>query len=54
MQEYKRRFKSAKDIMESHIGGPIIVKDFIEISPEYKKAMEKYEINKANNVKTSK
>ena len=26
LQEYRQRFKSAKDIMESHIGGPIIIK----------------------------
>ena len=40
--------------MESHIGGPIIIKKYTEISPEYKKAMEKYKMDMANNMNTSK
>ena len=46
LQEYTRRFKSAKDIMESHIGGPILLKKYIQFSPEYKQAMEKYKKEK--------
>ena len=51
--EYTRRCTSAKDIMESHIGGPIIVKNYIELSKEYKDAMYKYDANITNNITTS-
>ena len=36
LQEYTRRFKTAKDIMESHIREPIVLKKYIQFSPEYK------------------
>ena len=34
LQEYIRRFKTAKDIMESHIREPIVLKKYIQFSPE--------------------
>ena len=46
LQEYTRRFKSAKDIMELHIGGPIILTKYIQFSSEYKKAVKENEENK--------
>ena len=39
--------------MESHIGGPIIIKNYIEISKDYKEAMQQYEANIVNNITTS-
>ena len=36
LQDYTRRFKTAKEIMESHIGGPIILTKYIELTKEYK------------------
>ena len=53
LQEYTRRFKSSKDIMESHIGGSIILQKFIRLSQEYKEAKEKYDTNKNSNNNTN-
>ena len=36
LQDYTRRYKTAKEIMESHIGGPIILIKYIELTEEYK------------------
>ena len=44
LHEYTRRFKSCRDIMESQIGGPIILQKFIRTMPEY----TQYEENDSN------
>ena len=49
LQEYTRRFKSAKEIMESHIGGPIPLEKYIELSKEYKEDLKQYENDVMNN-----
>ena len=48
LQEYTQRFKSAKDIMELHVGGPITLKKYIELSTDYKEDLKQYE-NKNQN-----
>ena len=40
--------------MESHIGGPIIIKKYIELSNDHKEAMQQYRENIVNNITTSK
>ena len=54
LQEYTRRFKSAKEIMESHIGGPIKLDKYIELSEEYKSDMKQYEEDIANKIQCKK
>ena len=48
LQEYTQRFKSAKDIMESHVGGPIILKKYIQLSTDYKEDLKQYENENQN------
>ena len=48
LQEYTRRFKTAKDIMESYIGGPIVMTKYIQLSDEYKLDKQKYQNNISN------
>ena len=48
LQEHTQRFKSAKDIMELHVGGPITLKKYIELSTDYKEDLKQYE-NKNQN-----
>ena len=50
LQEYTRRFKTAKDIMESHKGGPIILTKYIQMSQEYQTDKERYQNNVANGI----
>ena len=47
LQQYTRRFKFGQDIMESQIGGPIILKKYIKTMPEYVKHAENK--NSSNN-----
>ena len=54
LQEYTRRFKSAKEIMESHIGGPIRLDKYIELSEDYKNDMKQYEEDIANKIECKK
>jgi hypothetical protein len=35
LQEYTQRFKTSKEILESHIGAPIILKKYVESMPGY-------------------
>jgi Reverse transcriptase (RNA-dependent DNA polymerase) len=35
LQDYTKRFKTARDVMKSHIGGPIILTRFVENMPGY-------------------
>jgi hypothetical protein len=35
LQEYTRRFKTSKEILESHIGAPLILQKFVESRPSY-------------------
>jgi len=37
LQDYTKRFKTARDVMKSHIGGPIILTRFVENMPGYDK-----------------
>ena len=37
VQDYTRRFKTNKDIMESHLGHPLIITKYIKQTKEYKK-----------------
>ena len=48
LQEYSRRFKSAKDIMELHVKGPIILRKYVKLSTDYKEDLKQYE-NKSQN-----
>ena len=43
LQDYTRRFKTGKEIMESHIGGPIILSKYIELSTEYKNDVQSHQ-----------
>ena len=36
LNNYTKRFKTSKEIMEAQIGGPLILKKFIKTMPEYK------------------
>ena len=36
LQDYTRRFKTSKEIMESHIGGPIFLSKYIQLTEKYK------------------
>ena len=36
LQDYTRRFKTSKEIMKSHVGGPIILLKYIQLTGEYK------------------
>ena len=45
LQEYTRRFKTAKDILESRKGGSIILTKYIQLSQEYKINKERYQNN---------
>ena len=44
LYDYTRRFKTCRDIMESQLGSPIVLKKYIQTLPEYinyhKKTME--------------
>ena len=42
LQDYTRRFKTSKEIMESHIGGPIILSKYIELTEEYKNDVQSH------------
>ena len=53
LQEYTQRFKSAKDIMELHVRGPIILRKYIKSSTDYNEDLEQYE-NKNQNEKKNK
>jgi hypothetical protein len=35
LQEYTKRFKTSKEILESHIGAPLILRKYIESMPSY-------------------
>ena len=48
LQEYTRRFKTAKDIIDSHKGGPIILTKYIQLSQEYQTGKERYQNNVTN------
>ena len=48
LQAYTRRFKSAKDIMESHVGGPITLKEYFQLSTDYKEDLKQYEYKNRN------
>ena len=48
LQEYTRRFKSAKDIMESHVGGPITLKKYIQLSTDYKEDLKQHQDKNGN------
>ena len=49
-KDYTRRFKTAKDIVESHKGGPIILTKYIQLSQEYKINKENYQNNVTNGI----
>ena len=36
LQDYTRRFKTARDILESHVGGPVRLTKFVKNLPKYK------------------
>jgi hypothetical protein len=36
--DYTKRFKTARDVMKSHIGGPIILTNFVKNMKGYNKA----------------
>ena len=48
LQDYTRRFKTSKEIMESHVGGPLVLQKYIQITEEYKNNMKRYKINIGN------
>ena len=50
LQEYTRRFKTAKDIMESHKGGPLILTKYIQLSQEYQTDKKRYQNNVSNGI----
>ena len=50
LQDYTQRFKTSKEIMESHIGGPIILSKYIESNEEFKKDVESHQNYIANGV----
>eukprot|EP00957_Ditylum_brightwellii_P119262 9098362-Ditylum_brightwellii.AAC.1 len=35
LQDFTRRFKISKDILESHIGGPILLEKFVDTMDGY-------------------
>jgi hypothetical protein len=35
LQDYTRRFKTAREILESHLGGQIILAKFVHTMPNY-------------------
>ena len=37
LQDYTKRFKTARDVMKSHIGGPIILTKYVEKMTSYDK-----------------
>jgi hypothetical protein len=37
LQDYTRRFKTSKEILESHLGGPVVMQKFIETMQNYDK-----------------
>ena len=37
LQDYTRRFKTNKEIIESHLGNPLIISKYIKQTKEYKK-----------------
>eukprot|EP00957_Ditylum_brightwellii_P127212 9699683-Ditylum_brightwellii.AAC.1 len=43
LQDYTRRFKTSKDILESHLGGPILLEKFVA-------TMDGYDANKEDSV----
>ena len=48
LQEYTWRFKSATDIMEWHVGGPITLRKYIKLSTDYKEDLKQYENENQN------
>ena len=42
LKDYRQRFKTSKEIMESHIGGPIILSKYIQMTEEYKDDVQSY------------
>ena len=40
LHDFTRRFKTCKDVTESHLGGPIVIKRYIQTLPEYENLME--------------
>ena len=43
LPDYMQRFKTSKEIMESHIGGPIILSKYIQITDKYKDDLQSYQ-----------
>ena len=43
LQDHTRRFKTSKEIMESHIGGPIILSKYIQLTKEYKNDIQSHQ-----------
>ena len=50
IQDYTRRFKISKEIMESHIGGPIILSKYIELTEEFKDDVQSHQNDVENGV----
>jgi hypothetical protein len=36
LHEYTKRFRTAREVFESHLGGPIVWNKFVEAMPDYK------------------
>ena len=50
LQDYTQIFKTSKEIMESHIGGPIILSKYIELTEEHKSDIQSHQNNIGNDV----
>ena len=42
LQDWTKRFQTAREILESHFGGPLIINKIIESLPEYDTSDKKF------------
>ena len=50
LQDYTRRFKTSKEIMESHISGPILLSKYIQLTEEYKNDIQSHQYGFENEI----
>jgi hypothetical protein len=49
LSDYTKRFKTSRDMLELHIGGPIVLTQFVEQMKDYD-ALDDIVVKKCNNI----